>query len=62
MSDDLDTRHCTCPRDEHGEIEVWFIEEQDGTRRYFRYYNPNCVRHGWKDRGPVVTPKPKGGS
>jgi hypothetical protein len=65
MNDDLDTRHCTCPRDAEGEIEVWFMERVNDrgetVRHYHRYYNPNCVRHGWKDRGPTEqAPKPGG--
>jgi hypothetical protein len=58
---DNDTAHCLCPRDEEGEIEMWFIERpnQDGEiiRYYHRYYNANCPKHGWKKHdGPLERP------
>jgi hypothetical protein len=51
---DHDTHHCLCPRDDEGEIEVWFTERENEAgetiRSMFRFYNPNCPKHGWKDR------------
>ena len=49
---DNDTTHCLCPRDEEGDIEMWFIERANDkgeiVRYYHKAYNANCPKHGWK--------------